>query len=116
MVVGVAATFRFVTVPLGLPVAFRPAGSPGPKAMVAPATAVTYSSAVPLMLWNMIRFPTWIGVGEPGIVKQAGSSVTVAPVGAITPAQVGSAADVTGAAVSRGAAAPPALETRVLSA
>src|SRR5271155_6159263 len=66
----------------------------------------------------MIRFPTAIGVGPPGIVKQAGARVTLEPVGAMTPGQTGTAGatDVTGAAVSRGAAAPPTLETRVLSA
>src|SRR5277367_2833385 len=86
--------------------------------MVCPATLVTYSRAVPLMLWNKIKFPTAIGVGPPGIVKQPAARVTLEPVGVITPAQTGTAGatDVTGAAVSRGAAAPPTLETRVLSA
>jgi hypothetical protein len=68
------------------------------------------------MLWNMIKFPVVIGVGPPGSVKQAGARVTLEPVAVMVPAQTGAAAEVTGAAVRRGAAAPPALETRVLSA
>src|ERR1700722_832967 len=81
--------FRFATVPLGSPVAFKPAGSPAPKFMVFPAMLVTYSSAVPFALWNMIKLPTVLGFFTPGIVKQAGSIVTDAPVALIVPAQTG---------------------------
>src|ERR1700729_4272799 len=80
---------RFATVPLGSPVAFKPAGSPAPKFMVCPLMLVTYSSAVPFELWNMIKLPTVIGFFTPGMVKQPASSVTDAPVALIVPAQIG---------------------------
>ncbi len=57
--------------------------------MVCPATLVTYSSAVPFWLWNIIRLPVVIGFATPGIVKQPGASVTDAPVGLMVPAQTG---------------------------
>src|ERR1700736_1496559 len=83
--------FSAASVPLGWPVAFKPAGSPWLKEIFWPATLVTYSRAFPLALTNNIRLPTPIGVGPPGMVKQPGSSVTVSTVGAVVIAPAGHA-------------------------
>src|ERR1700677_2235921 len=79
----------WATVPFGWPVALRPAGSPPPDHIVCPATPVTYSRAVPLELWNMIRLPTVIGRVTPAITNQPTSSITDPPTGSIVPAQEG---------------------------
>src|ERR1700676_1219250 len=78
--------FSAARVPVGRPVAFKPAGAPWLKEIVWPATLVTYSRAFPFTLTNNIRLPTPIGVGPPGMVKQPGSSVTVSTVAAVVSA------------------------------
>src|ERR1700733_1390817 len=122
MTVGTADALIAATVPFGWAPPFKPDGSPAAAnvRMFPPAlTLVTSSSAVPLIFWNMIRSPCWIGVGVPGNVKQCGASVTVRPVAAMIPVQTGAAAEVTGA-LSSGQGAPvavqAALERRLLSA